>query len=269
MKKRIIALAAVASAAGVYLSAIAPRVKDRPSIDAFKGKVYAHRGMFGSKEPENSLEAFQKAVDNGYGIELDVQLSADGQAVVFHDANLLRLYGENLAVCNLTAQELGEYGIPTLKDALDLIDGKVPVIVELKGESGDISVAPIAAEILDEYVGDYCVEAFNPLILKWFKDCRPDVVRGQLSMKFSKDGKKGPKYFLLEHLMLNFLSRPDFIAYDHKDTPKISLTLCRKLFNAPVVAWTVKTADEWSKCADKFDAYICECLPKKRTAKKD
>ena len=268
MKKRIIALAAVAGAAGAYLAAISPRVKDRPNIDAFKGKVYAHRGMFGGKEMENSLEAFSKAVDNNYGIELDVQLSADGQAVVFHDANLLRLFGENLAVSALTAEELAEYGIPTLAEALAVIDGKVPLIVELKGESTDISVAPIAAEILDEYAGDYCVESFNPFILKWFKECRPDIVRGQLSCAFSKDGKKGPKYFLLEHLMLNFISRPDFVAYNHKDTPKVSLALCRKLFNVPVVAWTVRTAEEWSKCADKFDAYICEALPKKRTAKK-
>jgi len=268
MKKRIIALAAVAGAAGAYLSAISPRVKDRPNLEAFNGKVYAHRGMFGGKEMENSVEAFAKAVDNGYGIELDVQLSADGQAVVFHDANLLRLFGENVAVSSLTAEELSEYGIPTLAQALAVIDGKVPLIVELKGETNDISVAPIAAEILDEYVGDYCVESFNPFILKWFKNCRPDIVRGQLSCAFSKDGKKGPKYFLLEHLMLNFVSRPDFIAYSHKDTPKVSLTLCRKLFNVPIVAWTVKTADEWSKCADKFDAYICECLPKKRKASK-
>lgn len=267
MKKRIIALAAVAGAAGAYLAAISPRVKDRPDMTAFNGKVYAHRGMFGAKEPENSIEAFEKAVENGYGIELDVQLSADGQAVVFHDANLLRLYGENVAVSALTAAELGEYGIPTLAEALKAIDGKVPLIVELKGETRDISVAPIAAEVLDEYVGEYCVESFNPFILKWFKDCRPDVVRGQLSAPFKRDGKKGPKYFLLEHLMLNFVSRPDFIAYDHTSTAKVSLALCRKLFNVPVIAWTVKTAEEWSKCADKFDAYICEALPKKKVKK--
>ena len=268
MKKRIIALAAVAGAAGAYLAAISPRVKDRPNVDAFKGKVCAHRGMFGGKEMENSIEAFEKAVENGYGIELDVQLSADGLPVVFHDANLLRLFGENVAVSALTAEELSEYGIPTLEQALKVIDGRVPLIVELKGETSDISVAPIAAEVLDEYVGDYCVESFNPFILKWFKDCRPDIVRGQLSDGFTKNGKKAPKYFLLEHLMLNIVSRPDFIAYNHKATPKVSLTLCRKLFNVPVVAWTVKTAEEWSKCADKFDAYICEALPKKRKVSK-
>ena len=96
----------------------------------------------------------------------------------------------------------------------------------------------------------------------------PAYEGGVLSDGFTKNGKKAPKYFLLEHLLLNVVSRPDFIAYNHKATPKVSLTLCRKLFNVPVVAWTVKTAEEWSKCADKFDAYICEGLPKKRKVNK-
>ncbi len=269
MKKRLIALTAVAVAAGAYLGAICPRMKEKPNMSAFEGKVFAHRGMFGGKEMENSLEAFKKAVENGYGIELDVQLSSDGIAMVFHDASLLRLFGENKTVDSLTSTELAEYGIPTLKEALEIIDGKVPVIVELKCETGDISVAPITAEVLDEYVGDYCIESFNPRVVKWFKDCRPDVIRGQLSGSHLFEEKKSIKFFMLENLMFNFISRPDFIAYDHKSRAKISLALCRKLFNIPVFAWTIKTSEEWSACADKFDAYICEGLPKKRTAKKD
>lgn len=268
MKKRLIALSAVAAATGAYLGAICPRMKERPHIAAFKGKVFAHRGMFGGENPENSLGAFAKAVENGYGIELDVQVSADGEPIVFHDYNLLRMYGENKTVDSLTAEELKEYGIPTLREALEIIDGKVPVIVELKGESADVSVAPITAEVLDEYVGEYCVESFNPRIVKWFKDCRPDVIRGQLSGSHLMEGKKSIKFFMLENLMLNFISRPDFIAYDHKSRAKISLALCRKLFNIPVIAWTIRTSEEWSKCADKFDSYICEGLPKKHTAKK-
>lgn len=268
MKKRLIALTAVAVAAGAYLSAICPRMKERPNMSAFDGKVFAHRGMFGGDHPENSLGAFAKAVENGYGIELDVQLSADGEAMVFHDASLLRMYGENKTVDSLTAEELKEYGIPTLKEALEIIDGKVPVIVELKGETADVSIAPITAEVLDEYIGDYCIESFNPRIVKWFKDCRPDVIRGQLSGSHLSEGKKSIKFFMLENLMFNFISRPDFIAYDHKSRAKISLALCRKLFNIPVFAWTIKTSEEWSACADKFDAYICEGLPKKRIAKK-
>ena len=264
MKKKIMMVAAAAGATAAYLTAICPRLKDRPDISPFYGKVFAHRGMHGGKVVENTIEAFEKAVENGYGIELDVQLSADGQAVVFHDYTLFRLFGETKTVCELTAEELAEYGIPTLEEALKAIDGKVPLIVELKGESGDISVAPITAEILDEYHGDYCVESFNPLILKWFRDCRPDITRGQLSTAFMETENKSPAHFAIEHLLTNCIAKPDFIAYEHKYPAKLSVVICRKVFNIPVMAWTVRTADEWSKCADKFDSYICEGLPKKR-----
>ncbi len=262
--KRSTKAAIVASGAfALYLAAICPRIKNRPDFSDFYGKVFAHRGMFGGKIAENSLEAFAKAVENGYGIELDVRVSGDGQAVVIHDATLLRQFGENVSVANLTADELREYGIPTLKEALDVIDGKVPLIVELKGDTRDISVCPIAAEILDEYNGPYCVESFNPYILKWYKDCRPDVIRGQLSTCASETGK-GFKFVPVETLTTNFITKPDFIAYNHKHAKgRLSLTLCKKLYNTPIVAWTVESAEEWSHCADGFDSFICEALPKK------
>lgn len=264
MKKRFLALTAVAGLTGAYLASISPRLKDRPDLSAFSGKVFAHRGMFGGRIVENSLAAFRKAVENRYGIELDVQVSADGIAMVVHDENLMRLYGENARVSALSAAELGEYGIPTLKEALEVIDGKVPLIVELKASGKDVSVAPIAAEILDEYNGEYCVESFNPMVLKWFRDCRPEVIRGQLATGMTKDGKITPKNFMLENLMFDFVSRPDFIAYNHNEAGRISVFLCRKLFGTPVFAWTVKTAEEWSRCADRFDSYICEGLPQKK-----
>ena len=170
MKKRYVILAGAAIACAAYLGTICPRIKGKPDMTPFEGKVFVHRGMFGGDAPENSLAAFAKAVENGYGIELDVQLSSDGEAIVFHDSSLLRMYGENKNLNTLSAAELKEYGIPTLKEALEIIDGKVPVIVELKGEGRDVTIAPISAAVLDEYAGDYCVESFNPFIIKWFKE---------------------------------------------------------------------------------------------------
>lgn len=266
MKKRTLGLIA-AGAAGLYLASICPRMKNRPDISSFEGKVFAHRGMFGGNIAENSIAAFEKAVENGYGIELDVRVSADGQAVVFHDSSLLRMFGENKAVSELTSEELSEYGIPTLKEALDVIDGKVPLIVELKGETRDVSICPIAAEILDEYAGEYCIESFNPHILKWYKDCRPEIIRGQLSTGFMASGPRSLKHFAVENLVTNFYTSPDFIAYNHKYTKKLSVMICRKVYGIPVIAWTVRTSNEWSKCADKFDSYICEGLPKKKVKK--
>ncbi len=266
MKKTTKIAIAAAGACGLYLAAICPRLKGRPDFSDFYGKVFAHRGMFGGKIAENSLEAFAKAVDNGYGIELDVQVSGDGQAVVYHDYTILRLFGEGRAVSSMTAEELAEYGIPTLRQALDVIDGKVPLIIELKCDTRDISICPIVAEVLDEYVGPYCIESFNPSVLKWFKDCRPDVIRGQIATTVKESGK-GIKFLPIETLTSNFITRPDFIAYDHRHAGNLSLRICRKLYNTPVVAWTLETADQWSNCADKFDAFICEGLPKKRAKK--
>ncbi len=264
MKKSTKAALVAAGLCGVYLAALCPRVKNRPDFSEFYGKVFAHRGMFGGKIAENSIDAFEKAVENGYGIELDVQVSGDGQAVVFHDATLLRMYGESKAIAELTVEELAEYGIPTLREALAVIDGKVPLIVEIKGDTRDVSVCPITAEVLDEYNGPYCIESFNPFILKWYKDCRPDVIRGQLSTSHEDTGT-GYKFIPVEQLITNCITRPDFIAYNHKYSGKLSLKLCRRVYNIPVIAWTVETADQWSKCADKFDSFICEGLPKKRT----
>ncbi len=263
MKKTTKIAIAAAGVCGAYLAAICPRLRNRPDFSDFFGKVFAHRGMFGGKIAENSIEAFEKAVENDYGIELDVQVSGDGQAVVYHDYTLLRLHGESKAISELTVEELAEYGIPTLREVLAVIDGKVPLIVELKGETKDVSVCPIAAEILDEYKGAYCVESFNPYLLKWYKDCRPDVIRGQLSMR-AKDCGKGAKFLPIQTLTTNFITRPDFIAYHYKHAGDLSLRICREIYKTPVIAWTLESADQWSDCADRCDSFICEGLPKKR-----
>ena len=255
-KKKIITTCAIAT--GLYLAAIAPRIKNRPDTSEFVEKVFAHRGMYNNEIQENSIEAFQKAIENGYGIELDVQLSKEGQPVVFHDHSLMRLFGEIKNVDDLTVEELKEYGIPTLREVLAIVDGKVPLIVELKSETRDVSVCPIAQQVLDEYNGTYCVESFNPCVVKWYKECRPEIIRGQLAT-VSGVAKRIP----IDFLLTNFLTRPDFIAYDQKSPFNLSVELCRKLFKAPVIGWTIQTASQWSKVADRFDSYICEGLPKK------
>ena len=213
MKKRNVALGVVAGAAGAYLYSICPRLKDRANMKPFtENKIYAHRGMHGGKIEENTIEAFAKAVENGYGIELDVRVSADGLPVIAHDCAIWHETGEGRKISELTAEELKEYGIPLLSEVLEIVDGKVPLIVELKCETKDISICPIVAEVLDEYNGDYCIESFNPYVLKWYRECRPDIARGQLSTAFSKEGKAHPKYFCIENLLVNRISRPDFIA---------------------------------------------------------
>jgi len=206
-------------------------------------------------------------VERDLGIELDVQLSRDGEVMVFHDFTLNRVAGVNGKVISFTAEELGkmnlngqEDGIPTLRQVLAAVDGRVPLIIEIKIPGFDLSVCPKAFEILDHYKGPYCIESFHPLAIHWMKKNRPGILRGQLSSDFFRHGEKGNKIqlFAVKNLLLNFLARPDFIAFDIRYPRALAFRLCTGLFRALSIGWTVRTEEELGKAKENFDAWICE-----------
>ncbi len=250
----------------LYLLAIMPRLGNRKARLDFLGVYYAHRGLHNneSKAPENSLAAFKKAVEAGYGIEMDVQLTKDKVPVVFHDFTLKRICGKEGKVCDYPFQELKEFKlcgseerIPAFEQVLNLVGGKVPLIVELKVEWADISVCPLADEMLRNYKGLYCIESFNPLALFWYRRHHSDVVRGQLSDGFLKSGEfKGILYVFLQNLMLNWITKPDFIAYNHRYADVCARKICRSLYKNMAVAWTIKSQQELEKARNKFDIFI-------------
>ena len=252
----------------LFLWMIAPRsAKKRPDTAPFLGMEFAHRGLHNKNVPENSLRAFQGAVDRRLGIELDIQLSKDGEVMVFHDFTLNRVAGVDGKVINFTAEELGKMslggqddGIPTLKQVLEAVDGQVPLIIEIKIPGFDLSVCPKAFEILDEYKGPYCIESFHPLAIHWMKKNRPHILRGQLSSDFFKHSEKGSRiqFFAVKNLMLNFLARPDFIAFDIRYPKALSFRLCTKFFRALPIGWTVRTKEELEEAKKDFDGWICE-----------
>ena len=225
----------------------------------FKGVRFAHRGLYGGNVKENTAQAFRAAVSAGYGIELDVQLSNDGVPVVAHDYDLKRVFGIEGRVDSFSAAELAGFGVPRFSEALEIIGGKVPLLAEMKAERTDVSVCEKAAELLDSYKGEFLVESFNPLALLWFKKNRPDYIRGQLSSDFRRDKEKGNPLlmFALRHLLFNFLTRPDFIAYNRKYPRAASLSFCRAL-GVPLFAWTVRSEEELEACGKYFDAVIFE-----------
>ena len=254
----------------LYLFLIAPRMFKKPDCSKLYGVHYAHRGLFDndSSAPENSLPAFRLAVKNGYGIELDVQLTKDNIPVVFHDANLKRMCGVDGKVWDYTLEELQKMKlassnetIPTFADVLDTIAGKTPLIIEYKLDRVQTKVCELGNELLTayekKYNGTYCIESFHPLAVIWYKKNRPDVIRGQLSMNFQKDTKKkNPPYTIfLTHLISNVLARPDFIAYKHTDYKNLSRYLC-KLMGAVSVTWTIKSKEEYKKVKKQFDLFI-------------
>lgn len=241
---------------GIYIFMICPASGKRAK--AFDGKYIAHRGLHGGEVVENTLEAFKQAVEKGYGIELDIQLSSDKIAVVTHDYDLKRVFGIDKKVKDLSCEELRSIGVPTLSEVLAVIDGRVPLIAEIKGEDFSTEVCEKAAELLDGYSGIYCVESFNPIHLRWFKKNRKNVVRGQLSTAFGKkrDGKINVLHTLLRHLLLNFLSRPHFIAYEYKYYG-VSARMC-KLLGAHMVCWTPKSKEDSDLASKHYSTFIFE-----------
>lgn len=252
----------------VYLYMIMPRMQKRPDYTPLKSWHYAHRGLHDNQTeaPENSMAAFIKAVNAGYGIELDVQLTKDRIPVVFHDETLKRVCGVEGKVRDYTYAELQQFTlcdsnerIPLFADFLQMVDGRVPLIIEIKIHEKVDTVCSIADELIRNYKGDYCVESFHPLAVKWYKDHRPEVIRGQLSTNFRVSDKNQVWYVkLIHYLLTNILCRPDFIAYDWRFKNNISRRICCRLFGALSVAWTVRSQKTMDECKEDFDLFIFE-----------
>lgn len=252
----------------LYLWAIMPRMIKRPDHSRLLGHYYAHRGLHDNETeaPENSMAAFQNAVEAGYGIELDVQLTKDRIPVVFHDETLKRVCGVEGKVRDFTYQELQQFTlckskerIPLFADFLKMVDGKVPLIIEIKIHEKASEVCSVADELIREYRGGYCIESFDPRAVRWYKKNRPEVIRGQLSGNFNTL-KRREKFteFLVHYLLLNFLGRPDFIAYDHRFKKNISRKVACNLFGALKVAWTIKSQKELNEARKDFTLFIFE-----------
>ncbi|MGB3612475.1 MAG: glycerophosphodiester phosphodiesterase family protein [Elainellaceae cyanobacterium] len=225
----------------------------------------AHRGLHGPSGPENSIPAFEAAIAQEYAIELDIQRLADGKLAVFHDKDLMRLTGEAGLVFEQTANSIQqltllgtEHKVPLLEEVLTLIAGRVPVLVEIKNEG---AVGPLEAElalVLSRYSGDCAIQAFNPKSLAWFKKHSPAIPRGQLASNFEGDALGWPKKLLLSNLLMNWASSPQFIAYDLKALPTLPVTINARLFQLPIVAWTVRTEADCNQAERYADNIIFE-----------
>lgn len=253
------------AAAGIYLYLIAPRLWHKPDYAVLKGVHYAHRGLHDNQSdaPENSIKAFQKAIEAGYGIEFDVQLSKDGVPVVFHDATLDRMCKVKGNVWDYTLEELqsmklagSKETIPMFEEVLNVVNGKVPLIIEYKLDVVNTRVCQLGDALLQNYKGVYCIESFHPLAVWWYRKHRPEIIRGQLSADFRKDKKyKGAAFWVLSHLLTNCLTRPDFVAYNYRDARMLSRRLHRKM-KGLAVAYTIKSREAYEKVKEQFDLFI-------------
>lgn len=227
----------------------------------------AHRGLWSpGGAPENSLAGFQAACAAGYGIELDVQLSADGEAMVFHDEALARLTGAEGRLAERTAAELAELRlggtderIPTLLETLALVGRRALVLIELKTPAG--AVGPLEQrvhEIIADHAGPVAVIGFNPYSHAWFADRYPGVLRGLDSYSYRDAEGLSPEmraaFARLEHVEI---ARPHFLALGLDILPSDAAAQ-RRADGMPVVAWTVREPAQWAAVADGCDNLIFE-----------
>ena len=218
--------------------------------------VYAHRGLHGAKAAENSLTAFAEAKRAGYGVELDVHLLADGNLAVIHDSSLQRTTGREGYIEDLTTSLLKNYflegtsdTIPTFREVLDLLAGSAPIIVELKSVRNNYAeLCKAACEMIDSYSGPYCMESFDPRCIRWLRKNRPEIIRGQLTEDYFASVNENVPFILklsLKYQMLNFLTKPDFIAYRYRDRKNVSNFICRKFWRMQGVTWTLKSKHDY------------------------
>jgi glycerophosphoryl diester phosphodiesterase len=245
-----------------------------PFLQQLMARPIAHRGLHDKAAGiiENSHSAFTAAADKGFGIECDVQITGDGEAVVFHDYDLDRLTGASGRVDHHKATELkgitltgssAADGIKTLSDMLDLVGGRVPIVVEIKSRfDGDLRLARRVSEVLGQYNHAVCVESFDPRIMAALRMMLPDHPRGIVAMaKYDY-----PDYATVpadeKRAMANLLHfnevQPDFLSWSIKDLPHCGPYLCRSALGLPVSAWTVRTSEDVAQCSIHADQMVFE-----------
>ena len=260
----------------LYLFLMKPRkIRNQSIWNELEQWTYAHRGFFNNKEayPENSLPAFQRAVDANFGIELDVQMTTDGKLVVFHDGTLKRMCGVDKMLHMMSFDECQQYTlkksnekIPLFEDVLKVVDGKVPLIVEIKYEGKPLETVEKTCQMLESYKGLYVMESFHPGVVYWLKKNRPHILRGQLSEDYQKYewmnwiGQK-----ILTNCLLNGFTKPDFVAYDIRCKDYFTFSWMCKLFKFKKVCWTIKNEDQLKEAKTQFDMCIFDSFdPRER-----
>lgn len=243
-----------------------------PTPDWIVARPIAHRGLHDAAKGviENTSSAARAAIAGGFAIECDVQLTADGEAVVFHDFTLERLTGSEGRVDALTAAALARLPmrltsdrIETLPAFLDLIGGRVGLVCEIKSRfDGDMRLARRVAEIVSATDAPVVLKSFDPRIVEELRRLAPRHARGIVAMldysypdyaSCTADEKRA-----MANLLHFERSRPDFVSWRVRDLPTAAPYLCRRALGLPVMTWTVRTAEDRALAAAHADQMVFE-----------
>jgi glycerophosphoryl diester phosphodiesterase len=231
------------------------------NLDWLTARPIAHRGLHGEGAVENTATAFTAAIAGGYAIETDVQITADGEAVVHHDAKLGRLTDGSGALAAMTAAELKRVKfketadrIITLGELLDLVAGRTTLVIELKSlHDGDARLPRRVAQVLAGYAGPAAVMSFDPFQVAVVREAAPGITRGLIAEK--RHGRAGGSGAYIGNLLR---ARPQFLAYSVADLPALPPLFARYVLRRPVLTWTVRTDADRAKAARWADQVIFE-----------
>ena len=264
----------------VYAELIRPNLPRR-DMAGLMGYDYAHRGYWNTNEPgeqnrpENSLAGFRAAVEKNFGIELDVHLTKDGHLVVHHDDSLKRLTGVDIRIADSTLAEVracklpnGE-PIPTYDEVLDVVAGRIPMVVEVKTEKGNhAALCKAVYERMQRYDGPWCLESFDPKAVQWFRLHAPEIIRGQLAYDSAFKGKNIREFMRnlwMASMLQNAIARPDFIAFGAGSVKWYSLPIhILRIMKPWFVAWTVRSQADMDKYRKQWDLQIFEKFEPKK-----
>lgn len=228
----------------------------------------AHRGLHnGSSRPENSLSAFEFAIQHNIPIELDIHQLSDGNLAVFHDPELSRMTGMPGTLAAQNASTLKPFklletdqSIPLIDEVLALVAGNVPILIEIKQQD---RVGPLEQTLHDKlahYAGDYAIQSFNPASVAWFKHHAPHILRGQLLGSINAKTTPWPTDLLHKTLLINGVSSPHFIAYNLHGLPSLPVAIARRFLHIPILAWTIQTEQDKAKALKYADNIIFEAI---------
>lgn len=215
------------------------------NIEFLKKSLIIHRGKISNNVEENTIPAFVKCVDKNFEIELDIHILTDKTIVIYHDFNLKRLIGVNKIIESLSYAQLSKYRInkkyqiPTLKQVMHIVDGKVPLLIDIKDISNNNNLEKELVKLLDNYNGKFALQSINPKVIDWFYKNRPDYVIGLIL--FNEINYK---------LLKKCIKKVDFISINKRELPFKNKKM--------IIGWTINNKQELNKYISISDNLICE-----------
>ena len=233
--------------------------------DWIQTKPIAHRGLHDEVVPENSMAAFQAAIDADLPIEIDVQVTKDKVPVVFHDDKLDRLTGHKKRVTRVLFDRLdqlrltgSDHEIPTFKEFLEFVAGRVPILVEIKRNRGSKGIERVVVDMLKKYKGDFAIQSFNPIAIRKVRKFDPSMYCGLLSSKLEEMKLLRIQKAAVKNARLFFMAKPDFVSFEINSFPNRRVKKFREELGLPIIGWTIKTKEDMERAKEFCDGIIFE-----------